>query len=171
MTRRLHCIHRGNGTIRVPPRNAAFRGGSRGRAGLTLLEVLLTVALLSIFAGISLSVLYWQARIYTAVVERSDAMARFADTHIAMLKIIRPWSRAKIAMGANSLTHDATTELRFDPAARAVLLNSKALLEQVATASFFWDTSPTASGLVRVFMQSTGADPVALRIVIHPRNP
>ncbi len=145
----------------------------RSRIGYTLMEILLGIALISIFAAGGLWLLFLQQGAYTMTSQRNEAVAKLTSTYQLMFKEIHKTKRSEIELHT-TIDHVATAPLSpstpylfsYDaPNAKVLWLGNPILIDTMAT--FSWDGTYK---VVKVELQSrTTGD--RLNFLVAPRNP
>ena len=143
------------------------------RHGLTLMELILSIALLSILAAASFGVLYWQAKTYYHIEQRTEAMQQLTNTYMVIYKEVKTWSRTNIAHTGNIiLKRFSTDDFSYSPATKILSLNGAPILRD-AVVSFSWYPSVQIVGGTlqrQVNRGGTLTNVAAIKFVIHPRN-
>ena len=139
------------------------------RKGLTLMELILTVALLGVLAAGAFGVIFWQTRTYMHIEQRSEAMAQLQNTYVLMYKNMKTWKQSDIRQLTNGLASQTTLipAFSYDSTKKEVLWQNEPILVN-ASASFKWDDT---KDLIIVALQKLNRNSVALKFVVHPRNP
>jgi len=140
------------------------------KRGLTLMEVLLTVTLVAVFAGGSFALIGLQFSAYSRSTYTADAVAKLSQTYQLMYKEIREQSRKAIFDNSASTTIKiAPNSILFEAKSNDLYWKGERFLKGVA-ANF---TPMVASNLIRIELVKRAAnqDDVALSFVVFPRNP
>lgn len=148
------------------------------RKGFTLMELILTIGLLSILAAASFGVIFWQAKTYYHIEQRSEAMIQLTNTYMVIYKEVKNWSRTGIdTTGSIQLntSKTATTDFSYNASTKQLSWNGDPILNN-AVASFTWHglSSPEQIVTGTLIKQSnqggTLKNIAAIKFVIHPRN-
>lgn len=151
------------------------------RMGFSLMEVLLYVALASIFAGALGSLMIWESRVYSMTSERNGNTARLMDAHLLMVKVLRDLNPINLAPSSNKTQVASGSEIvfAFDNAQKCLLWKGSPILDQIV-GSFTYNGFDTAvganwtafwaTGVIQIDLETTGNYPEPLRILIHPQK-
>ncbi len=141
----------------------------KNRYGLTLMELLLSVALLAVLASATFSVIYWQNRTYTHIESKSQSMAKLMNTYLLMYKNIRGWNKSLYSDVSGtyvSRTPAGIRDFSYNSSTKQLLWRNEPILNN-ASATMRWD--PTKK-LVTVALQVNDYEGTALKFVVFPRN-
>jgi prepilin-type N-terminal cleavage/methylation domain-containing protein len=70
----------------------------KSKRGLTLIELLLTTALISVLAAASFSMIYWQMRTQSHISQSANNMARLNNSRILIKKVLQSYSPASLSV-------------------------------------------------------------------------
>ena len=141
------------------------------RRGLTLMELILSIALLSILAAASFGVIYWQAKIYFHIEQRTEAMQQLTNTYMVIYKEVKKWSRTGIDTTGNIILKQSSlsNDFIYDSSTKELSWQGAPILKN-AVASFSYN--PTEKIVVGTLQKLSNDNTkiLAIKFVIHPRN-
>lgn len=149
------------------------------------MELLLSIALLSIMVGGTLWLLFLQNATYAQTTARAEAMARLASAYQVMYKELRPLRRTSLEGNVTETAGTwtiATDAMLFkhvrDEASIKWLANDRVLIQGVLATFTALDQAmnPIGTGnlaspsLLRIELQSTEANDCSLNFLVAPRS-
>ena len=152
------------------------------RAGLTLMELILSIALLSIIAAASFGILFWQAKTYYHIEQRTEAMTQLTNTYMVIYKEIKTWKHSigNIIVDSGGIREinpsiappTVISEFSYNSTKKTLSWNGAPILKN-AIATFSWNPSEQiVTGTLQKLANNENSTTriLAIKFVIHPRN-